>query len=141
MLLMLIFYMPYVYAQEDIETWNLTIEESYEIPISAENLIIDYIRAEQNNSKILMYVTVENSENNSHVEFKFPSNSVREIFGDDSCVFGDRLDSTEFLLRINQKMQDSIKAEKTNDVLHVVVPLSSNSSHVEILVIVLRFFS
>jgi len=123
----LMFSVHNIHAQESISTWSLTMKGSYEIPINSENLILDYIRAETNNNKILMYVGIEDSANNGSIEFTFPIKAVDEIFNDTTCAFDSTQESSEFLVYVNQNMQDTINADVTdnNIILYIILPPDS----------------
>lgn len=121
-----------IYAQESIDAWNLTMENSYEITINTENLILDYIRAETNNNKILMYVEIENPTENGSIEFTFPIKAVDEIFNDSACAFDATQESSEFLVYVNQNMQDIINSDVTDDDIILSIMLPPDSGVVEI---------
>ena len=128
--LLLIFYIPYVYAQENIETWNLTIGNSYHIPIATENVVINYIRAEPGN-KILMYLSMEDSKNNGSIEFTFPEGAMSEIFNDSTCDLEFVQGTTELSVYVNQNMYSKIDPNGGENV-KMSITLPSESSHVAI---------
>ena len=128
--LLLIFYIPYVYAQESIETWSLTFENSYKIPIVTENVAINYIRAEPGN-KILMYLSIEDSKNNGSIEFTFPEGAMSEIFNNSTCDLKFVQGVTELSVYVNQNMYSKIvPTGKENAKLFLMLP--PESSHVTI---------
>ena len=128
--IVMIFSLSEVYAQENIETWNLSIDKSYKIPIVTENVTIDYIRANLGDG-ILMYLSMENSKDNGFVEFTFPEGAISEIFDDNTCDLEFVKGSTEFFVYVNQIKHDKIvlTGEK-NPKLSLTLP--SESSHVTI---------
>ena len=128
--LLLIFYIPYVYAQENIETWNLTIGNSYHIPVATEDVVINYIRAEPGN-KILMYLSMEDSKNNGSIEFTFPEGAMSEIFNDSTCDLEFVQGTTELSVYVNQSMYRKIVPNGgENAKLSILLP--PESSHVAI---------
>ena len=122
--------MPFVYAQENIETWSLTLDNSYEIPIATENLAIDYIRAEQGN-RILMYLSINDSKDNGSIEFTFPDGALSEIFNDTTCDLEIVKGSSEFSVYVNQNKYDEI-VPIGNERVNLSLTLPPESSHVTI---------
>lgn len=120
------------YAQASTETWSLTMENSYEIPINTENLTLDYIRAETNNNKILMYVSIDDGTKNGLIEFTFTAGSVSEIFSNPICTFDTAQTSSKFLVYVNQNIHETINADVIDGAIILSVVLPPDSSVVEI---------
>ena len=128
--LLLAFCLPHVYAQENIETWSLIIENSYKIPIVTENITVDYIRASPGD-RILMYLSMDESQDDGFIEFIFPEGAMSEIFDDATCDLEFVKGSTDLSVYVNQIKHDKIvSTDEKNAKLSLTLP--PGSSHVTI---------
>lgn len=122
--------------QTVIFTWNL---EEHTVPITLNNIVLDYIRAEYHNQKILMYITMENKSKTGLVEFTLPKQTASLIFDNQTCTIFQDNKIEEFLLQVNQKTVGRFNAEyaitddskEDNDII-LSITTPSDSSAVEI---------
>ena len=108
------------------------------IPITLDNMSLNYIRAEYNNQKILMYVTITDDKNPGNITFAFPNQIVSQIFDKESCsISGDTIDKSNFNLRVNQEFRGIIdvsrsdKIDPSEDIL-LSLQVPEDSTHVEL---------
>lgn len=117
-------------------TWNL---EEYVVPITLNNIVLDYVRAEYNNQKILLYITMENKSKTGLVEFTLPKQAASLIFDNQTCTIFQDNKIEEFLLQVNQKIVGRFNAEyaitdnskEDNDII-LSITTPSDSGVVEI---------
>lgn len=113
--------------------WSL---EEYKIPITLDNITLNYIRASYETHSILMYVTVKDGSNSGLVEFEFPKKATSLIFEGAECtIFTDSPHIEEFDLKVNEKSVGTVSAKyayKSQDTVLLRIIIPAHSSLVEI---------
>ncbi len=106
--------------------WRL---DGYTIPIKLDNVVLEYIRAEYHKQKIYMHTTILDDTQFGKIEFKFPKQTVSEIFDKENCFIFDRyVDVPKFNLKVNQDFKGTfdvhyLAADKIDNVIAMGVDI------------------